>query len=192
MEKYKLKLVNEISPLLLRDISNGLYFILEEDSNKITYGDFIFMYDGLVEGGRRIKLGCDLNFYFCYCDEIESHKNNLIEKRKQFYKDLSELILKQHLDFWDKYSINIPFTVEIKETLNGLSDKSMGNGYKKNTVTHLYLSDKKQYLCDKKYDYGNWSGNLGEGLFYNDIPRIITCKKCLKLMQKYELYNRIS
>lgn len=118
-------------------------------------------------------------------------KKVLIEKREEFEKELEEFYSKKQIAFWDKYEIPFTFTVEIKETLSGLSGKSFGDGRKNNSVNHLYLSDKKQYLCDKKYNYGNWSGNLGLGLFYNDLPYVVNCQKCLKLMKKYEtLHHR--
>lgn len=91
---------------------------------------------------------------------------------------------------------DLPFEwrTDIKEVLSGLSESSMGNGCKTNTVKHLMLVEDYSngrlvrgvgdYLCSPK-KVANWSGGDCEhhcymnGTIVKTIQHEITCKSCL-------------
>lgn len=87
-------------------------------------------------------------------------------------------------------SYNIPFghSVRIKPVLSGLSADSNGDGAKRNTVFHLFVEEDVagrvnrvagSFLCSPK-DSGKWSH-----LDNYTYAKPVTCKKCLKLMERW-------
>lgn len=108
-------------------------------------------------------------------------------------------------DFYRRYELPFKYDVGEKEVLSGLSERSWGDGRRKNTVIHLLVEEdwtqgrmKRKagdFLCTSlSGSNGNgWSGqNLrlrahnGENQEYTPA---VTCKQCLKMMNKYAKNN---
>lgn len=126
----------------------------------------------------------------------EAERLKTIEREVKFKIERADLA-KQ---FWLDHKLPFKFSLEIKERLAGLSEKSSGNGCLKNTVIHIYLHEdysnarfkrlKDDFLCSpvKSKHFGNWGGCLGEGQydFDNEGNRgVPTCAACLEHMKKF-------
>lgn len=133
--------------------------------------------------------------YMSYVYEIEADiEARRIKHENEARQDRDEYI-KKCFDFWKQYDIPFQFTVEIKERLSGLSFNSFSNGHARNTVYHIFLKEdwidgrfkraKASFLCDpvKSRYGGDWSGSLGNN--HPDINPPITCKSCLKKLDKF-------
>lgn len=135
----------------------------------------------------------ELDAYNDYC---ENEKQAAIAKFKQHEIKRLEPEKQHRIEFWAKYNIPFQFSIQIKEVLSGLGVNSNCTGTKRNSVTHIYLHEniefgrvKRQsndFLCsNSKARYGgNWSGTLELG---SDKGNIVTCKQCLKLMEKFKI-----
>ena len=138
-----------------------------------------------------------------YKREVDAYNEYYAKEKEKSLAKIEERELRhieerqnRTLFFWAKYNIPFKFSIEIKECLSGLSENSRGNGTKKNSVTHIYTLEsigfgklkraKHEFLCSKvkAHTGGNWSWTLGEhaGIKGNQV----TCKQCLKLMEKWK------
>lgn len=104
--------------------------------------------------------------------------------------------------FYAAYSIPFLFSPQIKIVLSGLTENSMGNGTKKNTVHHLYvlesfkdgrlIREAHSYLCSPK-NAGNFHSFIlddkEEDMKKNIENAEIDCHSCLKLMERWKRKN---
>lgn len=93
--------------------------------------------------------------------------------------------------FQESYDLPFKHSTRIKIVLSGLSANSNGCGSKKNTVFHLFVKEAFQdgrvkreadtYLCSP-----NDSGKFSTLDDYEHNDKIITCKKCLSIMERWK------
>jgi len=139
---------------------------------------------------------------FCIAKKSDiMQRHALLQKAKRIQEMIATLRLrlacaKEALlreQFWARYSLPFHFTSAIKISLQGLSSSSAGNGRKRNTVVHLFLPDgleieegagikrkKNSFLCSEQTGF-HFGHSETAGL------EIVTCKKCLKLMERYKI-----
>lgn len=161
---------------------------VENDDDTLEVGKEVLLTGSLA---KRVfleyKAEYDAYIQFKKDEKEQREKNRLIDKRKA-----SD-------EFWLTYKFPFKYSLEIKEVLSGLSQNSLCNGANNATVLHLYLhedfKDKKlirkkdSFLCSQTKKYGNWSGNLGDyGNEFDiwDIKNVVTCKQCLKLINRFK------
>lgn len=95
-------------------------------------------------------------------------------------------------DFKNLYNIPFKQVARIKIVMSGLSENSMGDGSKRNSVMHLFV--KEDFTDGKMKRLANTflcsPNDAGKHFYldddsYEDI-RVITCKKCLKIMERWK------
>lgn len=153
----------------------------------------------------RISLGIR-TFELTYVSELEAYKQAMDAYLFQ-HKVLDEQLVadkwvaRQQASqaFYERYAIPFTYSIEIKEVLSGLSAHSNGDGWRRNTVFHVYtlkrIDEKKRhrapfpFLCSPSsaQSGGNWSASLGQDTYkqenqYRPMP---TCKKCLSMLERY-------
>ncbi len=141
--------------------------------------------------------------YFCVTkkenyDKYQQVQNDLQELRKQKkgietkINSIEEEIKKY--EFWKKYNIPFNFISDIKIVLSGLTESSLGNGCNKATVNHIRVAEdikigrlKRKagdYLCTQQK--GSTYCESVDNKNINEVQEIITCKQCLKMIEKYK------
>ncbi|WNM19258.1 hypothetical protein [Flavobacterium capsici] len=194
LEKIKIKL-NFPDPRFWKYFI-GHQFILQPNERTIL-GNKIEVENDLhkkiIVFGSWYPYAYDFEKYSEYQKNIEIEREKKHEERKLFYENLK----KEAIEFNNSLEIPVKWSSEIKQVLSGLSEKSSGNGWKKNTVRHIYLHESfssgrlkreaKNFLCSQvksKYS-GNWSGTLGE----NGLEYKVNCQKCLEISNKLKTKN---
>lgn len=94
-------------------------------------------------------------------------------------------------------SIPVAWATGIKDVLSGLSESSMGNGFKRNTVVHVVLLDdlKAGRLVRQAGDFLCTSNSSANGKRWSGDPRLdqlpgqesahaVTCSQCLRLAKR--------
>lgn len=119
--------------------------------------------------------------------EVRQKKNSISSQ----YESIREEIEKY--EFWEQYKIPFKFVVDIKPVLSGLTERSWGNGCNRATVYHVRLRENitlgklsrnsEDYLCSQQS--GNAYYNISR-VDINDIQDVVTCKQCLKIIEKYK------
>lgn len=209
MKALKLHLEGFINPIYLKKIQGfGIIEVEVNEDGKV----FIEGYKWSFVKGEELKPGTKLMFWFSnsgYAYEYSAYKKHQkIQEESRINQKQLQIQKLDNLrdvanDFYSHYSIPFDFNCAIKDNLSGLSEKSLGNGTKKNSVIHIILlgdyksekiSRKKgNFLCTQsKSKYGaNWAGAKEDGIFFNDSKRnsykpIPTCKKCLEILKRFE------
>lgn len=191
MRKLQVKIESAfISPLFWRDF-NGGKFVLTNNEREIL-GNKIS-----IEGSPNadvIVFG-SWNPYAYLHDEyllsIEQRKQDQAKEREQSL--IAEAERKADaISFNESLNIPVKWSPEIKEVLSGLGASSQGNGYKKNTVIHVFLHEELQtgklirkpftFLCSEPKTAGNWSGALGG---QDNFNQKVTCITCLKVVKRF-------
>lgn len=153
----------------------------------------------------RISLGVR-TFELTYVSELEAYKQAmdaylLRQKALDEQSVADKWVARQQASqaFYERYAIPFTYSIEIKEVLSGLSAHSNGDGWRRNTVFHVYtlerIDEKKRerdpftFLCSpaSAKSGGNWSASLGQDTHkqedqYRPIP---TCKQCLLMLERY-------
>lgn len=123
--------------------------------------------------------------------DLELQRQAKIEAEKQRL-EAERLIHQAKLKaFKEAYSLPFEYSTKIKIVLSGLSINSNGCGSKKNTVFHVFVKNDFQYgrfkrsadsfLCSPN-DNGKWT-TLND---YEHNEQLITCKKCLSIMERWK------
>jgi len=143
------------------------------------------------------------NNFYCtlkseYDDYLLKQRQIIEEKEKQRKLKLNNR-RKEAENFNQSIKLPVKWDVGRKDVLSGLSANSWGDGYRSNTVEHIYLLEdlnigkfhRNQYdfLCTSKSGNNgkNWSGRIiskyidGDN---NEYQPKVTCKACLKILEK--------
>lgn len=152
--------------------------------------------------GKEYELQCGShNILFYYTEDKEAYANHMRQLREEKERLLELFLAQKSNEFWNRYAIPFNFDIDIKERLSGLSISSYGNGRARNTVYHLFLKEDYtdesltrkagNFLCSpvKSRYGGDWSGSLGSGDTTKDTfgnQRVVTCKACLRLMERFK------
>lgn len=172
-----------------------------KDSDYIVSHDMVIMpLEGKLKVGQAFVLSPALKgCYLQYQSDIDEYNRQRRLKEEAKRQAEFELAVARSKAFWRQYDIPISFVVEIKESLSGLSSNSSGNGEKHNSVFHLYCQEQVQeyrlvrsagsFLCSpvKAHSGGDWSGTLGNGITFLSYTPPVTCKQCLKLMERWKI-----
>lgn len=131
-------------------------------------------------------------------------KNKLKKELQKLYHERSSLssnidsITKDinNYNFWQNYDIPFKFVVDIKPVLSGLLENSWGDGSNKSTVYHLILKEDisigrfvrgiNDFLCSQPK--GRHCYSIPNNTLENSTQEIVTCKQCLKLLEKYKKF----
>lgn len=204
---HKLTYPYMTDPMAMNSLRGGTWVdILDE--KQITIGRSSFTASEPLRVGERAFLFAR-SFHVEL--EYESDRNAFInwqtqdrEQKQAQEQEKQRLLTQKRIEesqqFYSQHQIPFSFSIEIKEVLSGLTEGSMGNGVKRNTVFHVFVTadfnegrfhrKKDQYLCtDSDSKWGaNWSGSLGRNLYliegkHNRIP---TCKQCLRILERFE------
>lgn len=141
-------------------------------------------------------------FHIAKQDEVDRIKiidvelSKLYKEKKELSTDVS--VLKENLDnfiFWQNYNIPFKFVVDIKPVGSGLTENSWGDGSNRATVYHIILKEElkngrikrdiNDFLCSQpkgKHFYSEPNRRLDD-----DTQNIVTCKQCLKAIEKYKI-----
>lgn len=192
---------------------NSPQFLDPRDFNKIRNGDFkAIVKDGKIKlssgyctfidepypDGEEIILSAGANLYAESIVDIEkkiAEQKAIARQKEEEQRVLENERVRLAWEFNDSLNIPVKWTPEIKPVLSGLTENSMGNGCKKNTVFHIFLLEdlkdgklkrkKGQPLC------GNDMGKFGE-LAQSDDPLRreqalkVSCKACLKIAERWQ------
>ena len=177
-----------------RIVLNGYEMVVNDSSIPLRVGESVYLQSSL---GKTVFLE--------YKKEVDDYEAFLIaEKARKITEGIENRKLGSEA-FWASYSVPFKYSLEIKEVLSGLSERSHGNGINKATVFHLYLHEgfhkgklkrkSNSFLCSETSSkFGaNWSNTLGNNTSENDIHgirNVVSCKKCLQLMQKFKIEQR--
>lgn len=202
--KYQISPQFPIHPKWLREFESGIFEVVD---SQLLLGDKVFRFsDTPLVNGTKVMVSYNRNFYCEPLEDIEQRNESVRLK----WEEKAKLESQRQLDtkaeaelFWANYKIPFEFTLGIKEVLSGLQMNSGCNGQKRNTVTHVVLTQdikvgriirgKGDFLCsNSKSRWGaNWSNTLGDGHWdwangEKYLPKI-TCASCLKKLEKYLL-----
>lgn len=122
--------------------------------------------------------------------KLQEVEQKLREKRLEIHTLQTKI---ECIEFWEQYSLPFKFIADIKIVLSGLSESSDGNGCKSNTVRHVVLKEdyssgalkrkENQYLCSQQKGFHM---ELDSNTKAEDIQHVVTCKECLKRIEKYK------
>ncbi len=154
-----------------------------------------------------LKENDEMVFYISY-PYFNVSKKDTYEKYQEIRKELQEVRQKKYTissqyesirkeiekyEFWEQYEIPFKYVVDVKPVLNGLTERSWGNGCNKATVYHIKLRENitqgrlkrkdDEYLCSQQS--GNAYYNISS-VDINDIQDVVTCKQCLKIIEKFK------
>jgi len=112
------------------------------------------------------------------------------DKLKEKYQNNKQSNEQDNVDgFWDSYTIPFEYTTAIKGRIGQLSVSSSGTGRARNTVTHLYtleaFEDGRLKRSSLEYLCGGSAKIPLDDKDKDDLPNI-TCKKCLKYMERWK------
>jgi hypothetical protein len=144
-------------------------------------------------------------FYFCTADEktdIEKKAAQQAEIEKQQDIDRRNAVRAAADTYYQQYDLPFTFEACIKDVLSGLSASSNGDGCKTNTVIHIRLNEdinigrlnrrKGDFLCTTAQsgtNGQNYADQISDECWDGDGNKYtpaITCKQCMKLMEKYK------
>lgn len=201
---HMLKYVGFMDPLWFNTVKNAMHMAKVISSSEVEL-------DGQtlratqpetcnLQTGDHVYVWFDQNFYF---KTVKEHQES-IEQTRRLKQREKEKRIKEHIhqkqnaiSFYAQYNIPCLFKAEIKHVLSGLTEQSTGNGVKKNTVYHfMFLENWKSeklirsfgdFLCTSpKGDNGHFHELRSQTISQNPTPSIVTCKKCLKLMERWK------
>ncbi len=162
----------------------------------------------LVEGLPFNKADARVEIVARLHKEEEAAQKRKLRQQQREEDERNERNLKREevRKFYAQYKVPFRFKTEIKERLSGLREGSSGNGSARNTVLHLVTlegfqegrlkREGHQFLCSQSASKwsANWSGTLGDDLgqtwsdgSYNQYQAPITCKQCLKIMERWKV-----
>jgi len=203
---------NYINPFLLRSqkalnaiYDNNIIHVTLDNGNteKFYFDEDKNVTDAFFKSGKKEELifWFDGRFFnVAKKNDYEQHSINQ-SKMKDIELQLKNMRVEMHtleekincMEFWAQYKIPFKFIAEIKIVLSGLSEFSNGDGCRKNSVYHVVLKEdfahgslkreKNQYLCSQQK--GNFI-ELGDYKKIEDLQQVITCKECLKRIEKYK------
>ncbi|HEV8513966.1 MAG TPA: hypothetical protein VGQ59_11850 [Cyclobacteriaceae bacterium] len=150
----------------------------------------------IVEIGR--------NFRCCKKADWDKYQEQLNNTKLQKIEDdriLANARRDSAIVFNSKIQLPVKWDVGRKDVLSGLSENSMGNGYRSSTVHHIVLKEdltsgrlrRKQndFLCSANGNNGkDWSGSNSEPVRVSDgdnklyAPKI-TCRSCLRIAIRF-------
>jgi len=211
IESHKLRYFrvtqNTVSPMLLN--TTGVREAIYKDGLIYVGSERLYFESHADEAlAQSVLKDCDeMIFYTSYPYFHVAKKddyNKYQEKQKKLQKVKQEKYLVsgkyeakrkdiEKYEFWEQYDMPFKFVADVKPVLSGLTERSWGNGCNKATVYHIRLRENitlgrlkrknDEYLCSQQ------SGNAyynNSSVDINDIQDVITCKQCLKIIEKFK------
>lgn len=202
MNIYTLKSPDFIKPQWF-DMAKGVSISkVAQDGTINVFGEKLsILYDSEktpITPGTPVRVWLESFFQCCTVEDYEKSIEDL--KKNRAAKELAEKerldkIKKEAEDFNRTLLPGVSWVPGQKEVLSGLSETSMGNGRRKNTVDHIYLLEdfqqgrikrkKGDFLCSSssKMNGQRWSGVVDSSLVDGSMPKI-TCKKCIEIANR--------
>ena len=190
-----LRFPDSFSPQLMRLFLDNFKTVIENE-NGVTIGDTFFKAKTpLIIGESVILKVMKWHILVFYEKEEMKWKDYWFLKEKEEQELEEKSLQTKVIVFFDSYNFPFKYCVQHKEVLSGLGANSNGNGCSKRTVEHIFLQQdftdgkfkrlKDNFLCSpvKSKSHGNWSGQLNRE---SERKSIVTCKQCLKLIEKYK------
>ena len=153
--------------------------------------------------GERVVVFCDRWFYGVRFTDAVCRQEALERERTERLKDEErsrDRTMAEATDFNGRICIPVNWDVAIRDVLPGLRENSMGDGRNAATVEHILLLEplacgrlkrgKGDLLCasNRKLNGKNWSGQRAErrvGSNGEQYKPRVTCKSCLRLVQRW-------
>lgn len=198
VRKIKLSAPQFIPPDVIRAAERQVETTVIDEKGVFVNGHLLRSEEAPLELGKVARVFLWNGWlYLSYVYEIEANNEDQRIKYENAAREKQEAFIQECFNFWSIYDIPFKFTVEIKERLSGLSANSGGNGHARNTVYHIFVKEDIKigrsplkpgsFLCSpvKSKHGANWSGSLGDGRQHGDINPPVTCKACLKKLDKF-------
>ena len=160
----------------------------------------------ILEPGTKIRVRLEQGYvrgyiwdeYRIYEERLEKYRKQIKRKEDQQRVEKEWQMKKEAEEFNNRFDIPVKWVSGIKVVLSGLSERSNGTGTYKNTVTHVLLKEnlregrlrreKGDFLCGQKSKAQYWfdkDEDIAIDPNGNPYNRKITCKQCLKIMERW-------
>ena len=204
LKTYKLS-ADRISSQSYREIKSfGRRGDVVENGTVIIEGVTFAFIDETLDDGTEVVFWLG-NWGYCYkksdLDEYKAIRERQLKQEEFERKKLSNKRRKQANAFYEAYDVPFKFHINIKDVLSGLTENSMGNGTKKNTVYHVILDEdftqgrlkrsSGEFLCSQPKIASNWGNGRGDQTWHTDsdgteyVPQV-NCKACLKILERFK------
>ena len=187
-----------IDPVFMRnlpsegEVRNGVVIVGDQ---RLTFADANETYPD----GTPVEVWCGQYFL---CQSLTEREQERQEKEQRQQERERQNIIWQELERQRVMAYNAALTIpvrwfpEIKHRLGGLTVNSMGNGWCRNSVVHVYLLEE---VCDGRFhrnagdflctqQQGNHFGELirEEHAKWNRQHMKVTCQACLRLLARWQ------
>ena len=165
--------------------------VVTDGKISICSQDFLFVSDSYANG-TEVLVQISRNYYCRSLSEIAQEKLDTEGLRNQanLKRDRieSERIAEAEV-FNNSLNVPVQWSPEVKHILSGLSENSWGDGRRRNSKAHIYLSEALEGRI--KRSANSFLCAPSKGAHYNELIQVdkfaekVTCPKCLEIARRW-------